>query len=770
MTGSRPHPPRLDAVGKVTGATGYTADTLPRGCLHLRLVRSNRAHAEILDLDASPALQVPNVLTVLTGDDVAALVTARVGHAIRDRPVLADGRVRYYGEPLAIVVATTAQAAAAGAAAVRVAYRDLPRVVHAQEALATDAPVLHGDRDRSQLDVNVRSYEGGGASGDQTARHPNVIYEVTREWGDVDAVREEAATVVRTCSRYPALHPYTMEPYCCWATWDGRVLSVVSPTQHPFLVQAELAELFHLPRSRVRVTTAAIGGAFGAKAYTQLEPLVALAARRCRRPVALVLDAEESMYVGRTPEVDCEMATGFAADGRILFREAQLLLDGGAYAGNVPLILTKTVNRSVGPYRIPHLRIRGVAAYTNKVPAVSYRGFGATYGNVAGETALERGADALGLDPLEVRRRNLLCRGEEVLPGRRPLDADLLEHLDRLADALGDVRSDAENARGVGLAMSLSDAGALPTSSSEVRLLADGSVLVQVGATELGQGSHTVLALLAAERVGVPPDLVHVSMPDTHGSSWERTTGASRTTALVGRAVVAACDDAVARVRHLTARLLGCAEEEVRWEGGGVVVAGRRIALRELLVRWFGTDVAEIRGVGSIRATDDLELLPALWEVGAVGVAVAVDRLTGVVSVERLVTSADVGQAVHPTLVRGQELGAALQGLGGALFEEVVVEAGQIVNSNLVDYRVPRASDLPEDVRSSVVADGAGVGPRGAKGVGEGALNPVAAAIVIAVARATGRWHEVLPLRPERVWAALPMTTGELRAAPLEAT
>lgn len=760
-----PHPvgtslPRVDAVAKVTGAATYAADANAPGMLHAKVVRSTRAHARLVAVEAGGAESVPGFVALVTGADLTGLFP-RFGHILPDHPILALDKVRYYGEPVALVLAEGLDAAADAAELVDVRYEDLPAAMDPAAALADDAPLLHDtayERAGSALAV-----PGGSLARDETtAPEPtrsNVAHESHREWGDVDAALAGAHLVVETTVHYPMLYAYAMEPYNALAELRGGVLDVTTTAQHPFMVQRDLARIFSLPLSHVRVRVPFLGGGYGSKSYTKVEPLAAVGAWRTGRPVKLMLDVEEAIYTTRADSADITVRTGFDADGRIIARDFVLVLDTGAYADNSPLVLDKAVNRCFGPYRIPNLRVRGTAVYTTTAPASSYRGFGAFQGNLAGETNIDQAADQLGLDPVELRRRNLVAKGETFIRGRRAMDADLAADLDVLAARVGALQRDAGGdglLRGAGIGCSASDAGAIPTSTAQVRVQADGSVLVLSGSSEMGQGSRTVLTQIAAAELGVGPERVRVLQSDTAGTSFERTTGASRTTTITGLAVQRACADALDRLRAMAADVEGLAADTVTADAGELRVPdGRALGYSDVIARWFGSGGGEVTGLGVVRRTGALAELPPFWEIGMVGVALAIDPDTGVVRTEHLVTVADVGFAINPAGVEGQDLGAATQGLGGALYEELHYDGPQIVNANVVEYRVPRVSDIPARIDAVLAQRRDGPGPYGAKGAGEGALNPIGSAVASAVARAVGVWPDRLPLTPERVWRLL---------------
>jgi CO/xanthine dehydrogenase Mo-binding subunit len=742
---------RTDAVAKVTGSAIYAVDVVMPDMLHAKVVRSDRAHAAILGVRASDALALPGVVAVVTAQDISALFP-RFGHIVADHWVLASGKVRYYGEPVAVVVATDPLVARDGVQLVEVEYEDLPDLLDVAAALAPDAVALHEGPYTSAPEADPPGGNVARTPVKVTSSHPNVAHESRKEWGEVDQAFRDAHLVVETSVHHPMLYAYAMEPYNAVARFVDGSLEVVSTAQHPFMVASDLARVFSLPLNRVRVTVPYVGGGYGSKSYTKIEPLTAVVAWVVGRPVKLVLDVEESIYTTRADSADIVVRSAFAEDGTLLARDFDIVLDTGAYADNSPLVLDKAVNRCFGPYRIPSLRVQGRAVYTSTSPASSYRGFGAFQGNLAGETNMDQAAERLGIDPAELRRRNLVDKGERLMPGTRPMDADLVADLDMLVAELDDTPRDGR-LRGIGFGCAASDAGAVPSSTALVKLLSDGSVIVLTGSSELGQGSQTVLGQIAADELGLPMDRIRLLQSDTTTTPFERTTGASRTTTLSGLAVQRACQDVVERVCRAARDVWDLPDAEIEVRDG--VVLGpddRRMTLAETVQGWFGPGGGEIVGQGVVRRTGDLAELPPFWEIGMVGLSLEIDPDTGHIEVDQLVTVADVGRAINPVLVEGQDLGAATQGLGGAISEELVYDGAQIVNANLVEYRIPRITDRPRRFHSFIVERADGVGPYGAKGVGEGARIPLPGAVTAAVARAVGVWPDTLPLNPERVW------------------
>jgi CO/xanthine dehydrogenase Mo-binding subunit len=742
----------VDGIAKVTGAARYTVDLSVPGMAHATVVRSTRAHARITGIERAAAQASPGVLAVLTGDDlVKAGLTPYYGHVVLDHPVLAIGKVRFHGEPVALVVAETTLQAAEAAELVEVRYDELPFVIDADEALGPNAPVIHEQRGQR---VGDEGFEAGG-----TELTGNVCAVADFGWGDVEAAFAKADVVVEGEYRYPMLYGYAMEPYNALAFFDQGDLVVYSSAQHVYMVRRDLARMFGMPLARVRVIAPYVGGGYGTKSYTKVEGMAAMGARFTGRPVKLDTSVEEAMLTTRSDASHVRARSAFTRDGRLLARDFDIVMNSGAYTDNSPLVNSKTANRCFGPYHMEALHVRSRSMFTNTVPASSLRGFGAPQGNIAGELQMDEAALKLGIDPVELRLRNLVGPGEVLLPGRRGLDADLKDDLRCLADALG---WPGTGPSAVGLGVSASDAGAYPTSTAAVRIHADDSATLFTGSTELGQGSRTVLAQIVAEDLGLPLERVNVVGGDTGVVTYERTTGASRTTTVTGRAVQEACKDARRRVRDLAAQGFGVNAAKVEDASAGVRVDGREHGYGAVIEKWFGAG-GEVLGHGSVRKADGFAEMPPFWEIGCSGVVLSVDRETGVVDVEKITTVGDVGFAINPALVRGQDAGAAMMGLGAALHEELVYEGEQLVNPNIVDYRVPRFSDTPDELEHILAERGDGAGPYGAKGAGEGAGNTIGSSVASAIGRAIGVFPHELPATPERVWRLIQGRGAERR-------
>ena len=736
--------PRRDGVAKVTGAATYAVDVTVPGMTHARILRSPYPHARIRSVDVEAAHAHPGVVAVVSAADLPD-VHLIYGHAVADHPLIAVDVVRFAGEPVVGVVAEDPVTAEEALRLVSVDYEPLPFVRSTEEALAEDAPVLHAKPGEQ------RAHRGFDE--DIVRTHPNVCSSSRQAWGDLEPAFADAHLVVEGEYRYPMCYAYAMEPYTAVASWADGALTVWTSGQHPYMVRDDLAHCFDLPLAKVRVIVPYVGGGYGSKSYTKIEPLTAALALRAGRPVKLALSVEEAILTTRGDAARVRLRTAFDRDGRILARAATIRLDTGAYAENSPLVGRKAANRLGGPYRIPALDVTCDVVYTNTAPASSFRGFGAPQVTLAGESQLDEAAARLGIDPVELRRRNVLDPGERPWAKARGIDANLAADLELAKEELR-WSEPAAPGRGKAIALSASDAGSEPITTAILRVLSDGSVVVMCGSTEIGQGSSTVLAQIAAGEMGVELERVQLVQSDTAVVSYDRSTGASRTTTLMGLAIQAAA-------REVRAQLVEWATTSLAGDGPAVVERQSGVRIGETdhdwgaIVRaWFGGAAGEAVGRGYLRRAGATEEMPPFWEIGCVGVEVSVDETTGEIAVETLVTVGDVGCAINPQTAEAQDVGAAMMGLGMATREELVYQDGNLMNGNLFDYRVPRTTNLPE-LRTVLVERGDGVGVYGAKGGGEGALNPVAAAIANAVERAAGIRLREAPFTPERVWRAL---------------
>ena len=736
---------RKDAAEKIRGRAQFSGDVeLPR-MVHGKVLRSEVPHARIASIDVSAAEAMPGVVRVLVGSELEHF-DPYWGHAIKDRPILAIDRVRFAGEPVAAIAAEDETTAEAAMREIIVSYEELPVVGTLADAIADEAPLVHEGELRPGL------FHGLGTLPE---REGNTCYRYRLDAGSVEVAEAEAALSVEDTYEFPAVYQYAMETHTVVADFRDGELTLWASCQHPFLVRAEIADLFNLPIGRVRVIVPYLGGGFGSKSYTKMEPITAALAWKVGRPVRIQNRVDESMVTTRRHGMRCRMRTTATRDGKLCSRSVRLWLDTGAYADNGPRVCATAGDAAPGPYRWEAVHVDASCVYSNTAPAGSYRAFGAVHLQWIGELQIDELARQAGVDPVEIRRRNLLRPGERVRPdgSGKPLDADLVGDVEKAAAAI-DWSEPKPEWTGRGVAVGLLAAGAAPVSHANVRMEVDGTVEVNVGTTEMGQGARTVMAQLAAHELAIDLDRITVQGADTRFTPYDRSTGASRSTTLAGLAVQRAAADLRERLVEVAAESWGASREELGVADGVVTGGGRAASYVDLLVERAGFAGGELVGHGEVRPEGDSGSYaegPVFWEVCVGAAEVAVDPETGRVAVNKMATIADVGKAINPMLVERQDEGAVVQGVGNALFEEMVYADGYLTNDNLLEYRIPRVEDMPARMGGIIVENADGPGPYGAKGCGEGAQAATPAAIATALADAGVPMSE-LPFTPERVW------------------
>lgn len=736
---------RKDAGEKIRGKAQFAGDLKVPRMLHGKVLRSEVPHAMIASIDASAAEAMPGVVAVLLGADLADF-DPWWGHAIKDRPILAIDRVRFHGDPVAAVAAEDEATAEAALRRIVVEYEDLPLVDTLEKAIAPEAPRIHEQALRPGLfhGLGQLREEGG-----------NVCYRYRLDTGSVEQAESEAALSVEGEYEFPAVYQYAMETHTVIADYGDGDVTLWASCQHPFLVRAEIADLFNLPIGRVRVIVPYLGGGFGSKSYTKMEPITTALSWKAGRPVRIQNRVDESMATTRRHGMRCRMKTTADADGKLISRSVRMWLDTGAYADNGPRVCATAGDAAPGPYRWKAAHVDASCVYTNTAPAGSYRAFGAVHMQWIGEMQIDQLAARAGIDPLEMRRRNLLRPGEPVRPDGtgKPLDADLVGDVEKAAAAVG-WEEGKEPWTGRGVSVGLLAAGAHPVSRASVRMEADGSVEVNVGTTEMGQGARTVMAQIAAQELDVDLSEVTVQGADTRFTPYDRSTGASRSTTLAGLAVQRAAADLRRRLLETAAGVWDVSVDVLQARDGVVHGSGEQATYAQLIAKRFGFAGGEVVGEGEVRpesGSGSYAEGPVFWEVCVAAAKVRVDPETGQVKVERTATIADVGKAINPMLVERQDEGAVLQGLGNALFEEMIYIDGFLANDTLLEYRVPRVEDMPDSMTGIIVENADGPGPYGAKGCGEGAQAATPAAVATALADAGVSMKE-LPFTPERVW------------------
>jgi CO/xanthine dehydrogenase Mo-binding subunit len=745
---------RLEGVEKVTGQALYTGDLEFPGMAYAKVVRSPLPHARLVRVDARRAARVPGVLAVLTREELAGLDYV-YGAIYKDQTIVAVDKVRYAGDPVAAVAAEDEEAAEEAAALIDVEYEELPSVTTIDEAIAPGAPLVHekppaGAEMRASAYGPAREFEG-----------TNICYRFRYERGKIEDAFRRSAHVFEDTFRFHRVQHCSLEPHVNVAHFTGGGLTVWSSCQDPFGLREHLAAIFGLPLARVRVIVPYTGGAYGGKLYIKGEPISAALSWKIQRPVRLEFSIGESFKTIRRHGALVRLKTGVSREGKLVARDCEIYMDTGAYADAGPRVTEKAGYRSLGPYRIPHVRVNAYCVYTNTVPAGAFRGFGAAQVTWAYESQMDLIAERLGIDHLEIRLKNLLRKGELYTPGDTPVDCDLKEGLLKAARAIGWAKKPRRPNTGKGIACCIKDAGGTyKVSGATVKLSADGSAVLLTGTVEIGQGSRTALAQVVAEELGLSLDRVAVAQLDTDVTPYDISTSASSSMTVMGLAVQRAAADARRQLLQAAAKLVKKPASRLDLRDGKVSVpSGKPIPYGKVLAETFGSRAAEIvgRGLYADRRSKKAVLgsPTTFWEVGWGGVEVEVDPETGAIDVLRYHSVADVGKAINPVQCIGQDEGAVMFGLGHTLCEEMVYDDGQLLNPNLVDYRLPTFRHLPPEFESHLVENRNGPGPFGSKGMGEGGLLPVAPAIANAVYQAIGVRITELPLTPARVWRAM---------------
>ena len=740
--------PRMDAPGKVTGTALYAADFALPGMLYGKVLRSSEPHARLVRIDAGRAARLPGVRAVITAADVPDV---RYGGSVKDERVFARDRIRFAGQPLAAVAATSPDAAAAALTAIEVVCEPLRPVFDVAAALAPGAPLVH-DAWASYTALPILHRDGNVCN-----RARIVVGDVERGFVEADRVFENRFTT-------SSVHQGYTEPRAAVAQWDssGQV-TVWSNTQLPFEIQTTLAEILQLPPSKVRVIVPGIGGGFGGKLRIGVEHFAALLAMKTGRPVKVMTTSEEELTAAyaRQPAT-VAVKTGVTNDGRLTAREARLWFDTGAFAGSGPGVASVATLMLAGPYRIPNLLLEGFAVYTNKTNFGSFRAPSGPQANFAVESQMDIIADALGLDPLELRLKNIVREGEDGPTGQVLRAIGIEECLRRAADAIGwgDRRPKPGRGKGIACGWWTTTGG---SSGVYVKVNPDGTVALNTGAAEIGTAALTGAAQVLAEDLGVQMADINVVSADTLSTPFDFGAQGSRTAFAVGNACRAAVADLKRQILALASKHLGVEESALALREGSVVGAGKRATLGELArisqasgggLIAHGTFVAPPTPYDTKRVEG--HVYPAFHSPSfhAHATDLSVDAETGEITIHRYVVAQDVGFAVNPAAIEGQIEGGVAQGLGQALSEEIVYENGRVLNANLTDYKMPTARDVPR-VESILVQHPSLVGPFGAKGVGEPPNIEPPAAIANAVASATGVRITSLPITAEKVALAL---------------
>jgi CO/xanthine dehydrogenase Mo-binding subunit len=745
---------RVDGIEKVTGKAIYTTDIVLPGMAHARILRSPVAHAKLVKIDASKARELPGVICTLTRDDIKGF-NYKYGATYKDQSIVAVDKVRYVGDPVAAVLADDPAIAEQALELIDVEYDEVEKVTNIEEATAPGAPLVH------EAGVARAELRGSVYGAPERFNGTNICYYLTFGRSEVEKGFAKADHIFEDTFRFQKVQHYSLEAHNNVVYYDGEKLTVWASCQDPFTLRDHLSGIFGLPLSRIRVIVPYVGGGYGGKLYVKAEPISAALSWMTRRPVKLQLSVNESFKTVTRHPARVTVKTGVTKDGKLVARDCQVYMDTGAYADAGPRVTQKAAYRSLGPYTIPYAHVEAYGVYTNTVPAGAFRGFGALQVTWAYESQMDMIADRLGLDPLEFRLKNLLKKGDIYTTGDTPVDCDLAEGLVKVADAIRWKEKSAKPNRAKGLSCCIKDAGGTyKVAGATVKMSSDGSVVLLTGTVEVGQGPRTALSQVVAEELAVPMAQITVAQLDTDVTPYDISTSASSSMVVMGTAVLRAAQDAKKQLLQCAAKVLREKASNLRLHNGQVVVGERpALSYSKVIVDFFGSKAGEIIGKGLYKdkrnAKAVLGSTTTFWEVGWGGVEVEVDPETGTIQLLKYVSACDAGKAINPEQCIGQDEGAVMFGIGHTLMEEMVYEDGQLLNGNLVDYRVPRFDDLPVNLETILIENANGPGPFGSKGIGEGGLLPVASAIANAVSRAVGVRVQELPLSPPKIWRAL---------------
>ena len=745
---------RADAWEKVRGRPIYAGDLALAGMLHGRIVRSPYASARIVRLDTEAARALPGVIAVLTARDVprnelrmelpGRMAEATAGAVLATQPVLADGRVRFQGEPVAAIAAESPEIAARAAELVEIDYEEFPGVYDPLTALEPGAPRVH---DSGNL---LRSWHLRSGDIAQGFAHADVVVEHTYRTPFVDHAYLETETGIG------------------WIDAEG-VLTLRVSTQ-VLEHYRDVAEILRLPHGRVRLEGAYVGGGFGGKEDVTVECLLGLLVWKTRRPVQLVFSREDS-FVGhgkRHPYV-MRYRTGARRDGTLVALEADLISDSGAYAALSPWVLLYSLVTATGPYRIPHVKVDATTVYTNNPVASAYRCFGSIQTCLAYEGQMDALAAALGIDPLALREKNFLRKGDALATGQvletEPMLADTMQ---RAWAGLGEPKPRRAATRtGRAVAASFTPYGRMcwtrDSASAWVGMELDGTAVVRCAAPDVGGGQTSSLCAITAEVLGLDLDHVSAVGRDSHFTPRAGTTTATRQLLMSGNAVLSAAREVRRHLTGAAAALLEAAPADVVLADGRAFVRGApdRALPLAAVVKAAIADGRPVQALEKYDAPAAPTIDPTTgqgkafndYTFGTHAVEVEVDEETGQTRVSRLVTCFDAGRVIHRANAEGQLEGGAVQGLGYALMEEIALDHGVSRNPHLVDYKIPTTLDAPS-IQAVLLESGNGLGPFGAKGLGEPAMTPSIAAVANAVSSALGARVTELPITAERVLAA----------------
>jgi selenium-dependent xanthine dehydrogenase len=728
--------PRPEEKAKVTGEAKYADDYQFEGMLYGATKRSDHPHARILSIDTSKAVAYPGVTTVLTHDDIPG--DNIHGLIFDDWPCLAVEKVRYMGDPIAIVAAETQEAANYAATLVEVDYEVLPVISNPILAYEKDAALVHEDREDGNLLKHIKVYKG-----------------------DVNLGRQEADVIIERTYQTPTTEHAFMEPECSIAVpakydEEHEKLTIYCGTQIPYSDRIQVERIMGLAEKEVRVRGTIIGGGFGGKEDLVSQAHAALLASATNKPVKILFSRHESLlYHPKRHATVIKIATGAKQDGSLVFVEAELYGDTGAYASLGDKVMGRATTHATGPYNVPHAKIDCYAMYTNNPPAGAFRGFGVTQSAYAVESNMDLVAEALDMDPLEFRRKNAQKAGSTTLTGQVMRESvGLVETIDKVQETVSATANgsgfkwgwrEGNKAYGWGVACAYKNSGlgggAPDKSEVEIEAYEDSSIEVRTSAADLGQGIGMMIAQISAEELGLPYERVKVLLSDTDLTPDSGKTTASRQTFMTGNAARLAAIALREALSTVAGEYFNAPPGRLKFSDGDIQVNGQSASLGEVVV-WMKAQGQQAKASYQYDAPETMPLgeegdMHFAFSYATQAALVEVNMDTGEVKVKKVISGADVGRAVNPRSVQGQIEGGIMMGLGNCLTEEYITEDGVPWSVLFARYKIPSIKHLPEII-SHIIEDPVSTGPYGAKGVGELAPIGTAPAICNAIYNATG--------------------------------
>ena len=725
--------PRVEGKDKVTGRAKYTVDVTLPGMLWGKVLRSPIPSGRIKRIDASRALHLPGVKTVVTGEDVTGL---KIGRRVYDMPILADGVVRFIGEKVAAVAAESEEIAEQALDLIEVEYEDLEPVLDPVKAMEPSAPLIHPE---------VMSYKG---LPEKLATPSNDFIYKTWKKGDISVGFKQAELIVENTFATKTVHHAYLEPHSCvvQANESGGA-EIWSCSKVPYAIREQVANAIRIPPEKLVIHPVYIGGDFGGKGDFMDIAVCYFLSRKSGRPVKMIMDYDEEFIAGNPRHASIiKVKTGVKKDGTLVAHHMEFIFDSGAYGAFKPNGFLNGPHLSAGPYKIPHVFIEEHMVYTNKVPCGHMRAPGDPQGFFANESQLDLVARKLGMEPAEFRKKNLMRDGDVDPVGEKIDYIKAEETLKRALEEAGYYKPKPKNVgRGVALVQWVTNSG---QGSVALEIDEQGAVTLASAMLDQGGGTYTLLCEIVAEELKVPLEKIRVQTLDTKHGIKDTGIGGSRGTRVYGNAGYDAAVKAVAEIKRVAAEKMGCSPDEIVLSNGAVLHkrAKRRMTYAEL-VKSQGSPISVIGSYSDATKVHQASMCAQIAEV-------EVDPETGQIKLRKYTQAHNTGTVLNPLMHQGQIDGGTVMGIGYALMEHLIIEDGKVATTHFGDYKIPTIQDIPP-MKTVVTETPKGPGPYNSMAIGETSNIPVAAAIANAVEDAVGVRIKDLPITAEKVFESL---------------